>query len=116
MICRTIASSEQEAASTPVLIVETVSRCLLSLTQAFGSRNPPMLSRRYFYAALALALLAVAMQMGAMRYRAEALSIRVRAIRAEQPIDSRAAAQIENYARLMSAGGLVCCGASIGNQ
>jgi hypothetical protein len=33
---RTIASSEQEAASTLVLIVETVSRCLLSLTQAFG--------------------------------------------------------------------------------
>ncbi len=33
---RTIASSEQEAASTLVLIVETVPRCLLSLTQAFG--------------------------------------------------------------------------------
>jgi hypothetical protein len=37
----TIASSEQEAASTLVLIVETVSRCLLSLTQAFGNQNDP---------------------------------------------------------------------------
>jgi hypothetical protein len=37
----TIASSEQEAASTLVLIVETVSRCLLSLTQAFGRRYTP---------------------------------------------------------------------------
>ena len=34
--CRTIASSEQEAASTLALVPETVSRCLLSLTQAFG--------------------------------------------------------------------------------
>jgi len=34
---RTIASSEQEAASTLVLPLESVSRCLLSLTQAFGS-------------------------------------------------------------------------------
>jgi hypothetical protein len=33
----TIASSEQEAASTLVLVLETVSRCLLSLTQAFGT-------------------------------------------------------------------------------
>jgi hypothetical protein len=32
----TIASTEQEAASTPVSIPETVSRCLLSLTQALG--------------------------------------------------------------------------------
>ena len=32
----TIASSEQEAAFTLVLPLETVSRCLLSLTQAFG--------------------------------------------------------------------------------
>jgi hypothetical protein len=39
----TIASSEQEAASTLVLIVETASRCLLSLTQALGhtSRHDP---------------------------------------------------------------------------
>ena len=35
---RTIASSEQEAASKLVLIPETVSRCLLSLTQAFDGR------------------------------------------------------------------------------
>jgi hypothetical protein len=33
----TIASSEQEAASTLGLHLETVSRCLLSLTQALGS-------------------------------------------------------------------------------
>ena len=33
----TIASSEQEAASTLVLTLESDSRCLLSLTQAFGS-------------------------------------------------------------------------------
>jgi hypothetical protein len=32
----TIASSEQKAASTLVSIPETVSRCLLSLTQALG--------------------------------------------------------------------------------
>ena len=40
---RTIASSEQEAASKLVLIPETVSRCLLSLTQALGAHNacPP---------------------------------------------------------------------------
>jgi hypothetical protein len=36
MICRTIASSEQEAASTLGLTLEFDSRCLLSLTQAFG--------------------------------------------------------------------------------
>jgi hypothetical protein len=35
MDCPTIASSEQEAASTLALTPETVSRCLLSLTQAF---------------------------------------------------------------------------------
>jgi len=35
---RTIASSEQEAASTLVLPLESVSRCLLSLTQAFDGR------------------------------------------------------------------------------
>jgi hypothetical protein len=77
-----------------------------------------MLSRRFFYAALALALLAVAMQMGAMRYRSDALSIRVRAIRAEQPIDPSAAAQITNhktFARFMSVSGLVCYVASIGS-
>ena len=36
---RTIASSEQEAASKLVLIPETVSRCLLSLTQAFDASD-----------------------------------------------------------------------------
>jgi hypothetical protein len=35
---RTIASSEQEAASTIVLIPESVSRCLLSLTQALDMK------------------------------------------------------------------------------
>jgi hypothetical protein len=39
MIRLTIASSEQEAASTLVLIPETVSRCLLSLTQAFDTND-----------------------------------------------------------------------------
>ena len=34
---RTMSSSEQEAASTLALTLEPVSRCLLSLTQAFGS-------------------------------------------------------------------------------
>ena len=38
---RTIASSEQEAASTPGLVPETDSRCLLSLTQAFDGRVIP---------------------------------------------------------------------------
>ena len=32
----TSALTEQEAASTPALTLETVSHCLLSLTQAFG--------------------------------------------------------------------------------
>ena len=77
-----------------------------------------MLRRRFFYAALAFALLAVAMQLGAMRYHGEALSIRVRAIRAERPDDPSAAVQIihrETLGRFMSAGGLLCCGASIGS-
>ncbi len=40
-MCPTIASSEQEAASPLVLNPETVSRCLLSLTQAFDGRVIP---------------------------------------------------------------------------
>jgi hypothetical protein len=36
---RTIASSEQKAASTPGLVPETDSRCLLSLTQAFDATD-----------------------------------------------------------------------------
>jgi hypothetical protein len=57
MIGPTIASSEQEAASTLGLTLESVSRCLLSLTQAFGRFHVPsfaMTARDLFQLAVQL--------------------------------------------------------------
>jgi hypothetical protein len=51
---RTIASSEQEAASTPGLVPETDSRCLLSLTQAFDCSSPAIVPNTTEPACLAL--------------------------------------------------------------
>lgn len=45
----TTASSEQEAASTLVPVPESVSRCLLSLTQALGASSRPVIGSRTKY-------------------------------------------------------------------